>query len=141
MSSPCWYTVKISFTTYVFVISFLRIFFLTASRYVLIVMLFLFIYLLFRAAPMAYGRSQAAGRIRALQPRAYTTATATRDASHIFSLYYSSRQCQVPNPLSEVRGQTRVLMDTSWIRFCCATVETPRLFLLQLDYSSSYSID
>ena len=27
--------------------------------------------------------------------------------------------------LSEARNQTRVLMDTSWIHYCCATMGTP----------------
>ena len=44
-----------------------------------------------------------------LQLPAYTTDTATPGPSH------SSRQCPIPNPLSEVRDQTRILIDTSQI--------------------------
>ena len=50
-----------------------------------------------------------------LQLLAYTTATATRDLSHIYDLHHSSQQCQIPNPLSEARNQTCILMDTSRI--------------------------
>ena len=57
----------------------------------------LFYFLLFRAAPAAYGSSQARGLIR-------TTA---------IDLCHSSRQCQIPNPLSEARDQTHILVDPS----------------------------
>ena len=48
-----------------------------------------------------------------LQPPAYITATATWDPSHISDLRCSAQQCQILNPLSEARDQTRILMDTS----------------------------
>ena len=48
-----------------------------------------------------------------LQLPAYTTATAMRDLSHICKLHHSSRQCQIPNPLSEAIVRTCILMDTS----------------------------
>ena len=79
-----------------------------------------FLALLFRAAPTAYGSPQARG----MQLPATATATATWDPSYVFNLHYSSWQCQIPNPLSEARDQTQILMDTSQIRFCCATVGT-----------------
>ena len=50
-----------------------------------------------------------------LQPLAYTTATTMLDLSCVCNLHHSSRQCQILNPLSEARAQTRVLMDT--VRF------------------------
>ena len=56
---------------------------------------------------------------------ATTTTTATQDPSHICDLHHSSRQCQIPDPLSEARDQTRLLMDTSQIRFHYATMGTP----------------
>ena len=34
---------------------------------------------------------------------------------HIFNLHHSSQQCQILNPLSEARGQTLILLDTSQI--------------------------
>ena len=50
-----------------------------------------------------------------LQLPAIATATATPmpDPSHI---------C---DPLNEARDQTHILMDTSRIRYCCATMEAP----------------
>ena len=46
-----------------------------------------------------------------LQLLAYTTATATPDPSRICSLYHSSWQCRILNPLSEARDGTCVLTD------------------------------
>ena len=60
-----------------------------------------------------------------LQLPACTTATATLDPNCICDLYHSSRPCQILNPLRESRDRTRILMDTSWICFCCTTVGTP----------------
>ena len=41
-----------------------------------------------------------------LQPLVYATATATPDPSRICDLHPSSRQGQIPNPLSEAGDQT-----------------------------------
>lgn len=49
----------------------------------------------------------------ALQPPAYTTATAMRDLSRVCGLQHSSRQRWILSPPREARDQTRVLMDTS----------------------------
>ena len=49
---------------------------------------------------------------------AYTTATAMWDLSRMCDLHHSSRQCQIPDPLSEVRDRTCILMDASRIHFC-----------------------
>ena len=57
-----------------------------------------------------------------LQLPAYTTATAIRDLSCLCSLPHNSGQCQTLNPLSEARDWTLILMNTSWISFCCATM-------------------
>ena len=51
---------------------------------------------------MAYGGSWARGQIGAIAA----------------GLNHSSRQRQIYNPLSEVRDQTCILMDTSQIRLC-----------------------
>ena len=82
--------------------------------------------LLFRAALVGYGSFWARGQIR-LQLPAHPTATATWDLNHICHLHHSPWQCWIPNPLSKARDQTRILMDTSWICFCCATMRTPGL--------------
>ena len=81
---------------------------------------FFFFFGLFRATPGSYGSFQARSQIRA-----YITATAMQDLSRICNLHHSSQQCQILNPLSEARDRTSVLMDTSWIRYCCTTVGTP----------------
>ena len=84
-----------------------------------------FIYLFFclfafsRAAPTAYGDSQARDLIRA-------RATAMWDPSRICNLHHSSWQRQILNPLSEARDRTRNLMVPSWIHFHCAMMGTPR---------------
>ena len=52
-----------------------------------------------------------------LQLPAYTTATAMLDLSLVCDLYHSSQQHRILNPLSKVRDQTYVLMDTSQICF------------------------
>ena len=60
-----------------------------------------------------------------LQLPAYATATATQDSSHICDLHHSSRQHQIPNPLSEARDWTYNLMVPSRIRFHRVTMGTP----------------
>ena len=65
-----------------------------------------------------------------LQLPVYTTAIATHDLSSICDLHHSSQQYWIPNPLSETKDPTCVLMDTSWIRLCCATIGTPASFSL-----------
>ena len=64
-----------------------------------------------------------------LQLLAYTTATATPVLSRICDLYHSSRQRRFPNPLSESKDQTCILMDTSRIHFPYAVTGTPCLVL------------
>ena len=64
-----------------------------------------------------------------LQLLAYTTASAIQDRSRICDLHHSSRQHWIPNPLSEARDWTWILMDTSQIHFCCATKGNPRSFI------------
>ena len=49
---------------------------------------------------------------------AYTKATVMQDPSHICDLHHNSQQCQILNPLSEVRDQTHILVDPSQACYC-----------------------
>ena len=53
-----------------------------------------------------------------LQLLNYTIAAAMQDLSPIFNLHRSLWQYRILNPLSEVRDQTHILMDTSQVRYC-----------------------
>ena len=79
---------------------------------ILISVLLLLLLLLFRNTPTAYGSYQARGQIRATAATAKATATATQDPSRYCDLNHSSQQRWILNPLSKVRNQTRILMDT-----------------------------
>ena len=59
-----------------------------------------------------------------LQLTAYTTATATRDPSHVCNLRHSSWSHQILTPLSKARDQTCIL-DASQIGFHWAVKGTP----------------
>ena len=61
-----------------------------------------------------------------LQLLVYSIATATRDPSHVCDLHQDSWQHRIPDPLSQARVQTCILMDTSQNLLCCTTVGTPR---------------
>ena len=90
----------------------------------------LFIYFC-RAAPVAYGSSQARGQIRAVAA-GYTTATAMPDLSCICDLCCSSRQSQILNPLKGARDQTRILVDAHHVHDHWATMGTPVFFLKKI---------
>ena len=81
--------------------------------------LFFFFSLLFSAAPVAYGSSQAGDWIGA--------AAASLHHSHsnagVFNLHHSSATMPDPQPTEWGQDGTRILMDTNQIHFCC-TVET-----------------
>ena len=62
-----------------------------------------------------------------LQLQAYATATViSSDLSRSCNLHHRTWQCQTLNPLSGARDRTHVLMDTSWVCYCWATMGTPR---------------
>ena len=60
-----------------------------------------------------------------LQLLSYTTVIAMQDRRHICNLHHSSQQCQIPDPLSEARDWTHILMDTSQICFHWAMMGIP----------------
>ena len=64
-----------------------------------------FFYFIFRAAPMAYGSSEASGQIGAKLP-ACATASATQDLRHVCDRHHTSWQCWNLGPLSEARDGT-----------------------------------
>ena len=57
-----------------------------------------------------------------IQLPAYATATAMWDPSCVCDLHHSSWQCQILNPLIEVRDQPHNLILPGWICFLCTTV-------------------
>ena len=77
---------------------------------------------------MAYGGSQARGRIRA-ELLAYPTATAALDLSRVCDLHHSSWPCQILNSLIEAKDRTCDLMVASQIRFRWAMMGTPPVIL------------
>ena len=66
-----------------------------------------------------------------LQLLACATATAMQDLSCVYNLHHSSRQHWILNPLSEARDRTHNLMVPSRIRFLCAMMGPPDLYLLR----------
>ena len=79
---------------------------------------YLFIYLICFLGPHAeHMELPRLGIELELQPLASTTATATRDLSHVWDLHHSSRQRRILNPRSEARDGTRILTDPSCVRF------------------------
>ena len=73
---------------------------------------------LFRAAPAAYGNSQARGWIKASAA----------------NLHHSSWQRQVLNPMREARDWTCDLMDTNWVHYHWATIRTPADYIELFSY-------
>ena len=69
-----------------------------------------------------------------LQLLAYPTATATPIQTGI-DLPHSSQQRWILNPPREARDRTQVLLDTSWVRYRCATMGTPGTDFLFIKFS------
>ena len=76
-----------------------------------------------------------------LQLPAYATATAKWDLSRVCDLHHSSWQLWTLNSMIGARDQTRILMDTSGIRFCCGTVGTPQKIALMQGQGTMRSRD
>ena len=70
------------------------------------------LFLLFRAAPAAYGGSQARDPIRAAAAGLHHSHSHARSQPHLWPTC-SLWQCRILNPLSEARDRTFILMDTS----------------------------
>ena len=52
-----------------------------------------------------------------LQLPAYTTGTAVQDPSRVCDLHHGLQQRQILDPRSEARDGTRIIMDTSRVRY------------------------
>ena len=78
-----------------------------------------FIYLYFLKPHLWHVEVTRLGVKLELQQQAFTTATAMPDLGCICDLHYSLWQHQILNLLSEARGWTCILMDTSWVLFFC----------------------
>ena len=70
------------------------------------------------------GSSQARGWIRATAAGLHLRYSNTR-SELVCDLYHSSRQCKIVNPLSRAGDGTNILMNTSWVHYCWATMGTP----------------
>ena len=99
--------------------------------------LFFFFFCIFKAAPAAYGSSQARGWMRASDASLHHSHS-NWDPSLIFDLHCSSCQHWILNPLSEVRDQTRILMVTSRVHDCWTTAGTPVFFFKWTNYVGVY---
>ena len=75
------------------------------------------LFCLFRVSPMAYEISQAQGQIRASAAGLHHSHS-MQDLSCICDPHHSLWQHQIPNPLSEARYQTHILIDTHQICYC-----------------------
>ena len=90
-------------------------------------LVFVCLFVLFRATPTAYGYSQARSH-QSYSCWAYTTATATWNPSPICDLYHSSWQHQILNPPIQASNPTSNHMVPSRIHFHCARTGTPAVF-------------
>ena len=97
------------------------------------IILLIYLFCLFRTAPMTYGGSQARGQIRAIAASLCHT-HGNADLTCVCELYHSSQQGQIINPLMEARNWTHILMDSCWVHYYWATVVTPnkRFFKKQI---------
>ena len=87
---------------------------------------FFYLFVLFRATPVAYGGSQVRGLIRAVAVGLRQSHSNARSEPHLQST--PQLMARILNPLSKVRDQTCILMDASQIIFCCTTTGTPMIF-------------
>ena len=88
---------------------------------------FLFFLFLFRATPVAYASSRARSLIGVAAIRLHHSHNHVRSKPH---LQPTPQLTATPDPnlLSEARDQTCILMDTSWVPYCWATMGTPGIF-------------
>ena len=87
---------------------------------------FFFFFLVFRAAPEAYGYGGSQARGRNGATAAGLCHSNTRSEPRLWP-HHSSQQCWFPNPLIKARDWTGNLMVPSQIHFHCATKGIPHV--------------
>ena len=97
-----------------------QIFTVTHCESWLVIFIFFKIFVHFRAALATYRSSQTRGQIRATAAGLHHSHSNSGSELHLQSTPQFTGM-----PLSEARGRTLILMDFSWIHFCCATTGTP----------------
>ena len=90
-----------------------RLLFLGLNVFPFLITFFFFfgLFAFYRAAPVAYGDSQARDLIGTV------AAGLHHSHSNVCNLHHSSRQCWILNPLSGARDRTRVLMVVSRVHY------------------------
>ena len=75
-----------------------------------------------------------------LQLPTYTTATelGIQASSATYTTAHGNTR-SLTHSLSEARDQTRILMDTSLIRFCCTMMGTPKASEMHIGFNSVFS--
>ena len=101
---------------------------------------FFFFFGLFRAAPAAYGSSQARGQTSNQSCGHQPTHTEPQQWQFWTTSVIYTTATPILNPPSEARNRTRVLMDTSQVHHHWAMMETPEIEFLEefhLSYEST----
>ena len=98
--------------------------------FILFYFILYYYFLLFRAALVAYGNSQARGLIRARAASLHHSHSYAGSEPHLWPTL-KLMAMRISGPLSEARDGALILMNTSQIHFCCVTVGTP-FFLLTI---------
>ena len=80
-----------------------------------------------RTTSTAYGSSQARDRTGATAASLYHSHSNVGSEPSLRPTPLSSRQHRIPNPPREARDRNWILMDASWIHFCCTTMGTTNL--------------
>ena len=100
---------------------------------------FFFFFFFFQGRTQGIRKFPGQGVKSELQLLAYATATAMQDPSHVCDLHHRSWQHQISIPWSKARDGTHIVMDTSWVRFCCVTMRTLDYWLVQLGIKGWHS--
>ena len=82
-----------------------------------------FFFWLFRAASMACGSSWARGRTRATAASLHHSHSNARSKPRLWPTPLLATILDPCHPLGEAKDWTQVLLDTSWVGFCCSTTE------------------